>query len=146
MPFKISAILLCGGTGSRFGGPIPKQYLPLGNKPVAHHSLDVLISSKQIAEVVIVCSDKDLQEFATYALHEKIGFAQGGATRQESVQSGLSHISSDTDFVCIHDGARPFLSETLLHNVLEEALLYGAAALGVQAKNTSKVGNNQGFV
>jgi 2-C-methyl-D-erythritol 4-phosphate cytidylyltransferase len=141
----VSAILLAGGVGSRFGSHIPKQFHPLGKKLVAHYSLELLLASPFIQEVVIVCHEMHREHFSCYT-SEKIRFAPSGKTRQLSVQEGCKRISPDASFVCIHDSARPLLRTLELHQVIEEGLQHEAATLAVPAKNTIKVVNAKGFV
>jgi len=145
MTYYISALLLAGGTGSRFGGPTSKQFCTLKSKKVAHYSLDLLLACDQITEVIIVCDIEHRNQFSEYA-SEKIRFANPGKTRQGSVAQGLLKISQNADFVCIHDSARPLLTEKLLQSVLASGITYGAAALATPAKNTIKEVDSLGFV
>lgn len=145
MKKNISAILLAGGTGSRFGSAVPKQFLFLADKRVIHYSLDLLLSCERIDEIIIVCDEKYIDFFSSY-LNEKIRFAPPGSSRQESVLEGLKRVSVDTNYVCIHDGARPLLTLAELNAVIDEAMMYKAAALGVPAKNTIKKVDERGFV
>ena len=144
-PF-ISALLLCGGRGTRFGGPTPKQYMMLSGKKIAHYSLDVLLSSPHITEVIIVCDTSYQEHFSSYMTDNKIVFALSGNTRQESVYSGLCSVSTLAQYVCVHDGARPFLTHDLLEATISQAITHGAAALAVPAKNTIKMVSSTGFV
>ncbi|MCX6990184.1 MAG: 2-C-methyl-D-erythritol 4-phosphate cytidylyltransferase [Chlamydiae bacterium] len=141
----ISALLLAGGTGSRFGEAIPKQFCTFKSKKIAHYSLDLLLACDQISEVIIVCDIEQRNQFSDYA-SEKIRFANPGKTRQGSVAEGLLQTSPNADFVCIHDSARPLLTEELLHSVLAYGITYGAAALATPAKNTIKEVDSLGFV
>jgi 2-C-methyl-D-erythritol 4-phosphate cytidylyltransferase len=143
-PF-ISAILLCGGSGARFGGPTPKQYLLLHDKKIAHHSLDILIASPFLQEVIVVCDEHDQIHFADYRDHPKIRFAPRGITRQESVYEGLCKGSCQAEYFCIHDGARPFLTGLLLERVIQEAIAFGAAALACPVKGTIKITDIDGL-
>ena len=136
--FMISAILLSGGKGSRFSGPIPKQYLPLLGKLVILHSLEALLSYSDWKEIVIVCEESFEHVFLPYALKQRILFARPGKERQDSVLAGLKALSSPYDFVCIHDGARPLLQPKDLFAVIEQGILHGAATLATQVKNTIK--------
>ena len=141
----ISALLLAGGTGSRFGGVTPKQFSTFKSKKIAHYSLDLFLACEQIMEVIIVCDEEYRKQFSEYA-NEKIRFANSGKTRQGSVAKGLLQISANTDFVCIHDSARPLLTEKLLESVLQSGITHGAAALAAPAKNTIKEVDSLGFV
>ena len=140
----ISAILLAGGKGTRFKSTIPKQFLPLGLKPLVLHSFELLTKSHLIAEIIVVCEDFYRHLF-TCSTPLKIGFANPGIRRQDSVSSGLMQITRGS-FVCIHDAARPFLQLEDLKEVIEQALIHKAAALAMPAKNTIKEIDSTGFV
>lgn len=140
----ISAILLAGGKGTRFKSAIPKQFLPLGSKLLALHSFELLIQSNLITEIIIVC-EEPYQPLFTSKTNLKIGFANPGVRRQDSVSSGLAQVTKGS-FVCIHDAARPFLQLEDLKEVIEQALIHKAAALAMPAKNTIKEIDSTGFV
>lgn len=140
----ISAILLAGGKGTRCKSTIPKQFLPLGSKPLALHSFELLAKSNLITEIIVVC-ENSYQYLFTSKTSVKIGFANPGFRRQDSVSSGLAQITKGS-FVCIHDAARPFLQLEDLKKVIEQALVHKAAALAIPAKNTLKEIDSTGFV
>lgn len=143
MPPLISAILLAGGKGSRCNSITPKQFLPLGPKPIALHSFELLAQSGLIAEIIVVCENSYRNVFNSTDL--KILFANPGIRRQDSVTNGLAQVTQGS-FVCVHDSARPFLQLEDLKNVIEQALLYQAAALAVDSKNTIKEVDAHDFV
>jgi 2-C-methyl-D-erythritol 4-phosphate cytidylyltransferase len=140
----ISAILLAGGKGTRFKSTIPKQFLTLGSKPLVLHSFELLAKSGLITEIIVVC-EEFYRHLFTSKTHLKIGFANPGFRRQDSVASGLAQITKGS-FVCIHDAARPFLQLEDLKKVIEQALIHKAAALSMPAKNTIKEIDSTGFV
>jgi 2-C-methyl-D-erythritol 4-phosphate cytidylyltransferase len=141
---KISVILLAGGKGSRMQAQIPKQYLPLKGKPLALYSFEIFLQLPEIHEIVVVCSKE--YESLFQSAHKKITFAEPGERRQDSVYNGLQAIEPDTEFVCIHDSARPHITPEIVRRALEAGQLYGAATVGVQARNTIKECNEFAFV
>ena len=86
----ISLIFLSGGKGSRIKTSIPKQYLPLGEKPVAFHSLDIFLRMPEISEYIVVADPEDLPIFSS---KQGLRFALPGERRQDSVKYGLLKIS-----------------------------------------------------
>jgi len=142
---SIAAILLAGGTGSRIGGPIPKQYLPLKGQPIVQYSFDLFLSLPEISEIVIVCKPQ-FQTFFEESPLKPICFALPGEERQDSVASGFAHISPSCDYVLIHDTARPLIQEDEVHKLLDEGLPVGAATLGVPMKYTVKEVDENGIV
>lgn len=129
---KYSFILLSGGNGTRMKQGVPKQYLLLAGKPVIMHTLEKIDQIEQIDEVIIVCTEeyaapieKMVQQ---YAVKKKIVFAQAGATRQESVKSGLMYASNEN--VIVHEAARPFVTENDFRKLIEEPtvnVIYGTS-------------------
>jgi len=141
----ISAILLAGGTGSRIGGPIPKQYLPLKEKPIVQYSYDLFLSLPDISEVIIVCKPEFQTYFAKSSL-KPIRFALPGKMRQDSVASGFAHVSPMCNYILIHDAARPLIQKKDVHKLLKEGLPVGAATLGIPMKSTIKEVDEKGIV
>lgn len=120
------AIILAGGTGTRIGGDIPKQYLEVGAKPIIRYCLDTCFDSEEIDTVHIV-AEQHWRDFIEEHLPEKNrqkwkGFSEPGETRQLSIWNALSDIAGYADardIVFIHDAARPLLSAGLLHRCLQ---------------------------
>lgn len=122
---KCSLILLSGGKGKRFGGPCPKQYLPFANQePLILYPLKQCLSFPQIHEVIVVCEPRYQHVFKDFT---NIIFAEAGERRQDSVLSGIQHVSYP--WVFIHDGARPFVYHDEMTELLQAARQTGAAAL-----------------
>lgn len=118
------AVILSGGTGSRLGLEIPKQYYEVGGKPIIQYVLETIGSMKLIAGFVIVAAeewhpflDKVIGNYSKF-----LGFAQPGANRQLSVYHGLESLRSfadENDIVLIQDAARPNTSEELLERCIQ---------------------------
>ena len=144
------AIVVAAGSGSRFGGDLPKQFLPLGGKPMVVHSLELFEKSSMIDEIVLVVS-QDYIVYAsqaivdTYSLHKVRKITAGGETRQESVLAGLTACPSGIDLAAIHDAARPFIADDLFRQVMSKAAETGAAILAVPAQESIKMAQD-GFV
>lgn len=115
------ALVVAAGRGTRLGGPLPKQYLPLAGEPLLRHTLKALASHPAITDTRVVYNpdDRALYETATAAL-TLLPPTPGGAARQDSVRLGLESLADLTpDRVLIHDGARPFLDPALIDRVLD---------------------------
>ncbi len=120
------ALIVAAGSGSRLGG-IPKQYQPLGGKALILHSIERFQSCPEIDAVYVVIAPDHAPYFVDMIGDRALpALVNGGATRQESVRSGLEQIAVDggCDFILIHDAARPFVSEKIISGTL--ALLYTA--------------------
>ena len=120
------AFVLAAGAGSRMSTSIPKQYLPLLDKPVIFHTIDVLYRQPEIKRIFVLLSPND-DHFDSYDWKEfdskLMPIYCGGATRAETVLGGLKFIRdvvSDTDWILVHDAVRPCLdTESLSRLILE---------------------------
>lgn len=142
----LGVILLAGGNGTRMQSPIPKQYMDLQGKPVAQHSLDLFALTPNVIEIVIVAAPEYRQFFNTSACKMPITFALPGERRQDSVYNGLQAFSKNPSFICVHDTARPFITDTLVKRVIDAALQHGAATAAMPVKFTVKEATPEGQV
>ena len=125
-------IIVAGGKGLRMGGDLPKQFMPLGDKPVLMHTIERFHACDPSMSIILVLP-RDQQDFWRelcrkhhFAITHTI--ADGGATRFHSSQNGLALIPDATQGVVgIHDGVRPFVNADVIRRVYEAARLHGAA-------------------
>lgn len=136
--FRVSALLLAGGNGSRMKSPLPKQYLQLGGKAIARHSFDCLSLLPEVKEIVVVCEEEYRELFREPLSGITLTFAKPGPRRQDSVLNGFRAITAAADLVCIHDAARPFITPAIVERVLHAALEHGAATAAMPVKFTVK--------
>src|SRR6516165_5903272 len=114
------ALVVAAGRGTRVGGPLPKQYLPLAGRPLLRHSLETLATHPGIAAVRVVFNPEDSghYESATRGL-ELLTPVAGGAARQDSVRLGLESLENRApERVLIHDAARPLVDASTIDRVL----------------------------
>jgi len=139
---KVCAIVLAAGSGSRMQSDIKKQFIDVDGKPLIYYSISAVASSETVKEIILVTSEDDIIRMQDiikiFELNKVTKIIVGGKTRQESVYNGLCEISSEYDYVLVHDGARPFVDKNDIENVINDAFEYGAAALGVMVKDTIK--------
>jgi 2-C-methyl-D-erythritol 4-phosphate cytidylyltransferase len=133
----IGVILLAGGTGSRMQAPIPKQFLLLNQKPLISYSFELFLKIKDISEIVIVCDAKYHSMFVPQG-NPLITFAAPGERRQDSVYNGLKAFTTNCSTICVHDGVRPFITETLVQRVIQAGQEHGAATVAMPVKFTIK--------
>jgi ribitol-5-phosphate 2-dehydrogenase (NADP+) / D-ribitol-5-phosphate cytidylyltransferase len=132
--YRIGAVLLMGGSGVRFGAPIPKQFSLLGDRPLYRYALETFLASGVFDEIVLVCHPDWLQKVE--ARSPIVEVASGGPTRQESSRSGLLAFSSLPEVVLIHDAVRPFVTETMILANLDAAIAWGAADTCIPTADT----------
>lgn len=139
------AIILGAGNGTRMKTKDSKLLLKIGDKTVIERSVEAFLNVSDIDEVVVVTREQDLETFMSILKDDRISFAIGGATRQESVSNAIDTIDS-AELVAIHDGARPMIREEDIENTIRQAKEHKAAAVGVPVKDTIKVTDKDGFV
>jgi 2-C-methyl-D-erythritol 4-phosphate cytidylyltransferase len=126
---KKFVVIVAGGSGSRMGTEIPKQFLELCGKPVLMHTLKAFYDYDSQCRLILVLPE--LQQIFWAKLCEKHSFVlphkvvSGGETRFHSVQNGLNLV--DDGIVFIHDGVRPLVSNNTLQKCYDTALLSGNA-------------------
>ena len=122
---KKHIIIVAGGKGLRMGGDIPKQFLPVGGKPVLMRTLEAFHaydSSIHIILVLPVSQQAYWKELChTYRFELIHDIANGGETRFHSVMNGLSFVKGD-GLVGVHDGVRPFVAQEVIAHCYEEAI------------------------
>ena len=120
---RCTAIVLAAGQGKRMHSKIQKQFLEIGEKPVLYYSLQCFQESPLIQDIILVTGE-DMISYCEWEIVEKYGFTKvskvtaGGKERYDSVYAGLL-CCQDTDYVYIHDGARPFVTEAMVQRGYE---------------------------
>ena len=145
-----SAIILAAGKGQRMGTELPKQFLSMGDDMLLTKTIRVFEESSVIQDIVLVTSE-DWIGFCKTEIVDREGFRKvrkivaGGKERYDSVYQGLL-ACPNADYVFIHDGARPFVTEEILVRTQEAVEKYEACAVGVPSKDTVKIVDEDGFV
>lgn len=120
------AIIVAGGKGLRMGSDLPKQFLPVGGKPVLMRTIEQFYAFSHDLRIIVVLS-KDQQNFWRKLCHDHQftiphTIADGGASRFQSSKSGLALVPDDEDgVVAFHDGVRPFVSTDVIARCFETA-------------------------
>jgi 2-C-methyl-D-erythritol 4-phosphate cytidylyltransferase / 2-C-methyl-D-erythritol 2,4-cyclodiphosphate synthase len=143
---KVGLLVVAAGRGVRLGADRPKQYLSCAGRPLIVHTLEALAGSFPFSAVTAVIRPDDrvfyddaVAQLTTTAAAALGPPAIGGATRQQSVLSGLEALAAaEPDIVLIHDAARPFPSVDLVARAIEAADRHGAAAPGTPMSDTVK--------
>lgn len=140
---KCTAIVLAAGQGKRMKSSVQKQFLQLGDHPVLYYSLKAFQDSPEIADIVLVCGETEINYckdafVKKYHMDKVSAVVAGGKERYDSVYQGLC-ACRETDYVLIHDGARPFVTEELIQRGLNCVEEYQACAAGMPSKDTVKI-------
>ncbi len=146
----VTAVIVAAGNSTRMSCGISKQLIPLLGKPAISYTFRAFEEANSISEIVVVCreSDRDsIREVAqTEGCSKVSAYVIGGATRSESVSSGIRAASTETTHFAIHDGARVLILPGDIDKVVSAALECGAAALGIPVTDTIKIVDDNGYV
>jgi 2-C-methyl-D-erythritol 4-phosphate cytidylyltransferase len=132
MVSNLRVVIAAAGKGSRMESETNKQFMLLNARPVLTYSLDFFENLAIVDEIIVVAGEREIdyckKEIVKKNNYKKVAAVlPGGKERQDSVWTGLRYLGEDTDFVAVHDGARPLLSMTVLNRLLAEAEEWGAA-------------------
>lgn len=151
MKSQVCTLIPAAGKGHRMGHSVKKPYLKLAQKPILAHTIQRFERNSAVDAIFVIVDEADFQEchttvLAPYPFRKVQPLVVGGETRQESVQNGILSLPADVDFVIVHDGVRPFVTDKTIFACLEAAKEHSAAVAAVPVKDTIKVANKDGFV
>ena len=139
---KKSVVIVAGGKGIRFGGELPKQFMPMNNKPVLMHTINAFYNCNNSFEIVVVIPENhfplwaDLCKRYNFTTPHKL--VKGGSTRWESVKNGLNSVDENS-IIGIHDGVRPLISSALINSLYTSADSYGAVIPAIKVTDSLRV-------
>lgn len=145
----ITAIVLAAGQGKRMNSDIAKQYLLIQGKPILYYSLKTFEESN-VDHIILVVGENDI-DYVKNQIVDKYGLKKikkiitGGAERYHSVYNGLQQ-AKDSEYVLIHDGARPFVTHEIIYRTIENVKVSKATVVGMPVKDTIKIADNQNMV
>lgn len=147
----IWAVVPAAGSGSRFGGEVPKQYLQVAGEPLLAHTLRALLAHPGVAGVVVVLAEDDPRWPGWSELEGKpVRHCVGGESRADSVLAGLQALPDEVradDFVLVHDAARPNLALADLGQLLERGRVDPVGAiLAAPVRDTLKRAGDEGGI
>ena len=144
---KKYAIIVAGGSGTRMGGMLPKQFLLLKNRPVLYYTLKTFLESYDDLEIILVLplDYTDLGQEIIDAFFDKnrIRITAGGDTRFQSVKNGLALVGEES-VIFVHDGVRCLLSGELIHRCFEQAIATGTAIPAIAPGDSIRVITDEG--
>jgi 2-C-methyl-D-erythritol 4-phosphate cytidylyltransferase len=132
---RVLVIIPAAGSGTRFGGDVPKQFQPLGGKPLVQRAVERFLFDPTVTRVIVPVMEK-LVDAVKSSPGERVTFVAGGETRLQSVTRGLEAAGGDFDLIAIHDAVRPFFSLDTFHATLDAAREHGAAFPGISLPDT----------
>jgi len=148
---KIKVIIPASGSGIRFGGKIPKQFLKIGGKEIIALTIEKFHSVNSIDEIIIATKKEYFNKIKSIVrkndFYKVKKITEGGKLRQDSVYRGLMNLEcGDNELIIIHDAVRPFISVNKIKELIEAAKKENSVILGVPLNETIKKINKKNFV
>lgn len=144
---KKYAIVVAGGTGTRMGAGLPKQFLLLHGKPVLYYTLKTFLQAYDDLQIILVLpvdyTDMGQEIIDAWFDKERIRITAGGDTRFQSVKNGLA-LAEGESIIFVHDGVRCLVSEDLIHRCYAQALATGTAIPAVPSKDSIRILQEEG--
>lgn len=143
---KKYAIIVAGGSGSRMGSIIPKQFLMLNDKPVLYYTLKAFIESYQDMQIILVLpetyTDLGREIIDAFFDYSRIQITSGGETRFHSVQNGLKMVEHES-IIFVHDAVRCLLTSDLIHRCYKHTLQMGSAVPVISTRDSVRILNEE---
>lgn len=155
---KYTAVVLAAGKGTRMGTSVAKQFLAIGEKPVVVYALEAFEQFDQIDQIILVTGEDKIEYcqkeiIEKYKISKNVLVCAGGRERYESVWKALQALKKleqgaekKTDYILIHDGARPFLNKEMLERLCASVEKEKACVLGMPVKDTIKITDENGKI
>ena len=141
-------IIVAGGSGSRMGSDIPKQFLNINGLPILMHTLKAFRAYSETVSIILVLPAdhfdlwQELCDRFSFQIKHKV--IEGGETRFESVKNGLNSIDAQEGIVAVHDGVRPVISKKIISYSYLHAKEFGTAVACVPSKDSIRRVNSNG--
>jgi 2-C-methyl-D-erythritol 4-phosphate cytidylyltransferase/2-C-methyl-D-erythritol 2,4-cyclodiphosphate synthase len=137
---QVTAIIAAAGDGRRMASGVPKQFMEIGGVSLLQRSVSAFCHVPRITDIIVVTRADAVEEvrrtLATAGRATEV--VAGGATRQESVAAAFDHVAPGSEYVMVHDAARPFVTRSLIDRTLDAAIESGAAIAALPARDTVK--------
>ncbi len=141
------AIIVAGGTGTRMGAKLPKQFMLLKGKPVIYYTIRAFLEAYDDLQIILVLPSEYIStggEIANgYFDNKRIQITAGGDTRFQSVKNGLALVEEES-IIFVHDGVRCLLTKKLIHRCYQKALETGTAIPAITSKDSIRLLSQEG--
>lgn len=140
---KVNVIIACGGVGSRTGLNFNKLLYKINGKPIIRKTLDKFINIDCISKIILAVNPNDEKIFHEITSEaDSVFLCYGGQTRTESIKNAMELLEEDCDIVCIHDGARPYVTSEIIYDSINSAYSYGSGVSAYNATDTIAIADN----
>lgn len=136
--YKVGVVIVAAGSGLRFGER--KQFKKLKSKPLYLYSLEKFAATDLVSEIALVVPTdlKSAVAVDVQKISKNIKVVKGGKLRQDSVLSGVNALSSDCALVCVHDAARPFITDHIISKAIESCKEFDGCVVAIPSSDTVK--------
>lgn len=137
----IGGLIVAAGSGKRMNTSINKQFLKIKGKPILIWTIESFYKNKNIDKIVVAIKkeeEDDIKKLLKEYNLENITLVYGGHERQDSIYNALPQLQ-ECDYILIHDGARPFISQEIIDNCIYEVKKHPCICVGAKAKDTIKI-------
>lgn len=144
---KVAVVIVAGGSGSRMGGGIPKQFTLLGGLPILAHTINNFAAAVPTAKIIVVLPAAMIDFWKNYSARftiAKHSIVEGGEQRFHSVKNGIEAIRDYVDIIAIQDGVRPFTSKQMILEGIECAIKNGSAIPVIEPVDSYRVIDGDG--
>ena len=144
---QIGVVIVAGGSGSRMGGSLPKQFALVGGEPILVKTINNFAKAFAGAKIIVVLPAAQIEFWKNYSARFRVArhkIVEGGEQRFHSVKNGIEALTDYVDLIAIQDGVRPFASVEMLRATAQCAAEYGSAIPVVDAVDSFRVVTDQG--
>ena len=139
---KLAVVIPAGGVGTRFGGPLPKQFIKLGRVPILAETVGHFTRHPAVIAIVVAAPEIHVERtrraLARITRRAPVTVVQGGGMRQDSVWLALRAVPRDADIIVVHDAVRPLITRGLIDAVVSASAESGAAICALPITETIK--------
>lgn len=144
---NIGVVIVAGGSGTRIGGAIPKQFMIVGGEPILARTINTFAEALPAAEIVVVLPEAHIEFWKNLAARFEVAphrTVAGGSERFHSVKAGISALREDTGLIAVHDGVRALVSKKLIIRTLQSAIEHGATIPTIAPVDSFRVATCEG--
>ena len=144
---NIGVVIVAGGSGTRIGGAIPKQFMIMGGEPILARTINTFAEALPAAEIVVVLPEAHIEFWKNLAARFEVAphrTVAGGSERFHSVKAGISALREDTGLIAVHDGVRALVSKKLIIRTVQSAIEHRAAIPTIAPVDSFRVATCEG--
>ena len=147
MEQQIGVVIVAGGSGSRMGGSLPKQFALVGGEPILVRTINNFAKAFAGAKIIVVLPAAQIDFWKNYSARFRVArhkIVEGGKQRFHSVKNGIEALTDYVDLIAVQDGVRPFASIEMLRATAQCAAEHGSAIPVIEAVDSFRVITEQG--